>query len=75
MVDIMRSLTPPLGSKETIEEMLRPQQPESKQTQGADEAFVGLLGKDYLWWIRFFCWGWESGYFTSSIVAGIRIYH
>ncbi len=37
---VLRALPPTIWSKETIEEMLRPQQPE--QTQGANQSFVGL---------------------------------
>jgi CubicO group peptidase (beta-lactamase class C family) len=37
---VLRGLTAAVWSKETVEEMLRPQQPE--QTQGADESFIGL---------------------------------
>ncbi|MBD3886489.1 beta-lactamase family protein [Phormidium tenue FACHB-886] len=40
LMRVLRGLTSAVWSKETVEEMLRPQQPE--QTQEADESFIGL---------------------------------
>ncbi|WP_348257005.1 serine hydrolase domain-containing protein [Leptolyngbya sp. PL-A3] len=40
LMEVLRGLTATVWSKETVEEMLRPRQPE--QTQEADESFIGL---------------------------------
>lgn len=80
-VELMRVLlgsTPATWSKETIEEMLRPQQPE--QTQEADEAFVGL-GKGLFVGLGFFAGGGigDGFYFFHSgrnegFVSLMRVY-
>ncbi|NMG19193.1 serine hydrolase domain-containing protein [Brasilonema bromeliae] len=75
---VLRGLPATVWSKETIEEMLRPQQPE--QTQGANESFVGL-GNGLFVGLGFFAGGGigDGFYFFHSgtnegFVALMRVY-
>ena len=78
LMRVLRGLPPTVWSKETIEEMLRPQQPE--QTQEADESFVGL-GNGLFVGLGFFAGGGigDGFYFFHSgrnegFVSLMRVY-
>jgi CubicO group peptidase (beta-lactamase class C family) len=78
LMRVLRGLTPAVWSQETVEDMLRPQQPE--QTQEADESFVGL-GKGLFVGLGFFAGGGIGNgfYFFHSgknkgFVSLMRIY-
>lgn len=78
LMRVLRGLTPAVWSKQTVEEMLRPQQPE--QTQGTDESFIGL-GNGLFVGLGFFAGGGigEGFYFFHSgrnegFVSLMRVY-
>ncbi len=78
LMRVLRGLTPAVWSKEKVEEMLRPQQPE--QTQEADESFIGL-GNGLFVGLGFFAGGGigDGFYFFHSgrnegFVSLMRIY-
>ncbi|MEH2144790.1 serine hydrolase domain-containing protein [Nostoc sp.] len=78
LLRVLRGFSPTVWSKETVEEMLRPQQIE--QTQGANESFVGL-GNGLFVGLGFFAGGGigDGFYFFHSgknegFVALMRVY-
>ncbi|MBW4686237.1 MAG: serine hydrolase [Komarekiella atlantica HA4396-MV6] len=78
LMRVLRGFPPVVWSKQTVEEMLHPQQPE--QTQGANESFVGL-GNGLFVGLGFFAGGGvgDGFYFFHSgrnegFVALMRVY-
>ncbi|MDZ8105270.1 MAG: serine hydrolase domain-containing protein [Nostoc sp. DedQUE12a] len=78
LLRVLHGSPPTIWSKQTLEEMLRPQQPE--QTQGSDESFVGL-GNGLFVGLGFFAGGGigDGFYFFHSgrnegFVSLMRIY-
>jgi CubicO group peptidase (beta-lactamase class C family) len=78
LLRVLHGLPPTVWTKETVEEMLRPQQPE--QTQGTDESFIGL-GNGLFVGLGFFAGGGigDGFYFFHSgrnegFVSLMRVY-